>query len=129
MNNHTNIFQFLTFHTKLWFVQNHCVLGSINQMGFWWNIYLVLFGVEKYHFIYNRIRYLIGVKSDIVCVFLPNYAKIKVHSYDPLPFGKILTFHNITIHIKVTTTIIYLEKNQLSNYLKIVIINSFWYKL
>ena len=30
--------------------------------------YLVLFGVEKYDFIYNRIRYLIGLKSDITYV-------------------------------------------------------------
>ena len=28
--------------------------------------YLVLFGDEKYHFIYNRIRYLIGVKSGLI---------------------------------------------------------------
>ena len=33
-------------------------------------IYLILFGSEKYDFIYNRIRYLVGVKS--------NYTNIKL---------------------------------------------------
>ena len=31
--------------------------------------YLVLFGDEKCGFIYNRIKYLIGVKSNITCFF------------------------------------------------------------
>ena len=34
------------------------------------NRYLTLFGSEKYDAIYNRIKYLIGVKSDITYVFL-----------------------------------------------------------
>ena len=42
--------------------------------------YLVLFGDEKYYFIYNRIRYLIGVKSGITYVISHNYAKIKADS-------------------------------------------------
>ena len=46
--------------------------------------YLVLFGAEKYDFIYNRVRYLIVVKSGITCVFSHNYAKINVDSYDSL---------------------------------------------
>ena len=37
--------------------------------------YLVLFGCEKYDFIYNRIRYLIGVKSNITYVISHDYAK------------------------------------------------------
>ena len=49
--------------------------------------YFVLFGDEKYGFIYNRIRYLIGVKSGITYVISHNYAKIKVDSYDSLPLG------------------------------------------
>ena len=32
--------------------------------------------------IYNRVRYLIGVKSGITYVFSHNYAKIKIDSYD-----------------------------------------------
>ena len=50
--------------------------------------YLVLFGDEKYDFIYNRIIYLIGVKSGITYVISHNYAKIKVDSYDSLPSEK-----------------------------------------
>ena len=46
--------------------------------------YLVLFGAEKYDSNYNRIRYLIGVKSGILYVFSHNYARIKVNSYDSL---------------------------------------------
>ena len=41
---------------------------------------LVLSGTEKYDLIYNRIRYLIGVKSGIKYVFSHNYAEIKVDS-------------------------------------------------
>ena len=33
------------------------------------NRYLVLFGLEKYDAIYNRIRYLINQKSGIKCFF------------------------------------------------------------
>ena len=47
--------------------------------------YLVLIGSEKYYFIYNRIRYLIGVKRGITYVIFHSYAKIKVDSYDSLP--------------------------------------------
>ena len=42
--------------------------------------YLALFGDEKYYFIYNRIRYLIGVKSGITYVISHIYAKIKADS-------------------------------------------------
>ena len=38
--------------------------------------YLALFGREKYVFIYNRIRYHIGWKSDITYVISQNFAKI-----------------------------------------------------
>ena len=50
--------------------------------------YLVLFGSEKYHFIYNRIRYFIGVKRGITYVISHNYAKSKVDSYDSLPTSR-----------------------------------------
>ena len=40
--------------------------------------YLVLFGAEKYDFIYNRIRYLAGVKSGITYVIAYNYPKTNV---------------------------------------------------
>ena len=55
---------------------------------------------EKYDFIYNRIRYLISVKSDITYVISHNYAKFKVNSFDSLPLEKTMTFHNVIILIK-----------------------------
>ena len=51
MKNHMKIFWFITFHTKLWLVQNHCVLGSIKHNEFIRvyerTRYLVLFIPEK----------------------------------------------------------------------------------
>ena len=60
--------------------------------------YLVLFGPGKYDAIYNRIRYLISLKSSITYVFCHNYAKIKVDYYNFLPIEKIL--HNVIILVK-----------------------------
>ena len=57
--------------------------------------YLVLFGAEKYdfiEFIYNRIRYLIEIKSGITYVISHDYAKIKIDSYDSLPLEKNIDF-------------------------------------
>ena len=62
--------------------------------------YLTLFGSEKYEAIYNRIRCLISLKSAITYIFSHYFAKIKVDSYDSLPIEKILTLHNVIIHIK-----------------------------
>ena len=46
-------------------------------------IYLTLFGSEKYDAIYNRIRYLISLKSSSITYILFHYvAKIKVDSYN-----------------------------------------------
>ena len=57
MKNHTKILWFMTFHIKLWLLQNHCVLGSDEFIRIYdGNTYLVLFGLEKYDDIYNRIR-------------------------------------------------------------------------
>ena len=53
---------------------------------------LVLFGAERYDFLYNRIRYLIGLKNDITCVIsyvTYNYARIKVDSFGSLPLEKL----------------------------------------
>ena len=47
--------------------------------------YFVLFDPEEYDAIYNRTRYLIGLKSGIIYVFIHYYTKIKVDSYDSLP--------------------------------------------
>ena len=46
--------------------------------------YLTLFGSEKYGAIYDRIRYLISLKSGITYIFSHYFAKIKVDSYDSL---------------------------------------------
>ena len=59
--------------------------------------YLVLFGGEAFDFIYNRIRYIKGVRKDITYVFSHNFAKIIV---DSLPLENSLTFHNAIIQIK-----------------------------
>ena len=42
--------------------------------------YLTLFGSEKYDAFYNRIRYLISLKSSIKYIFAHYYAKVKVYS-------------------------------------------------
>ena len=51
MKNHMKIFWYMTFHTKIWLVQNHCLLGSKNVDGFirvyYGTKYLALFGSEK----------------------------------------------------------------------------------
>ena len=62
--------------------------------------YLALFGTEKYDSIYNRIRYLIEVKSGITYVVSKSYAKIKVDSYDSLPLERTFSFDNVIVLIK-----------------------------
>ena len=62
--------------------------------------YLVLLGLEKYDDIYNRIRYLVSLKSSITYTSSHYFAKIKVDSYDSLPIEKRLILHNVTIHLK-----------------------------
>ena len=61
--------------------------------------YLTLFGSENYDAIYNRIRYLISLKSSITYIFSHYFAKMKVDSYDSLPIEKRLTLHNVIILI------------------------------
>ena len=46
--------------------------------------YLVLFASEKYDYIFDRIRYIINIKSGITDRVSHNYAKIKVDSFDSL---------------------------------------------
>ena len=62
--------------------------------------YLALFGPEKYDAIYNKIRYLVSLKSGITYIFSHYYVKNKVDSYDSLPIEKTLTLHNVIISIK-----------------------------
>ena len=79
-------------------IQNLCVLDSIKIHGFIriydGTRYLTLFGSEKYEAIYNRIRYLIRLKSGIKYIFSHYFAKINVDSYDYLPVERILTLCN-----------------------------------
>ena len=58
--------------------------------------YLILFGSEKYA-IYNRIRYLISLRSGVTYIFYHYFGKIKVDSYDSLPIEKTLTLHVIIL--------------------------------
>ena len=55
--------------------------------------YLILLRGERYDFMYNMIRYLIGVKSSITYVVSHNYTKIQVDSFDSLPLGKTLPYN------------------------------------
>ena len=71
--------------------------------------YLMLCGPEKYDVIFDRIRYLIKLKSSITCVDSLNYAKVKIVPDDGLPLGKILTMHNV---IKLITLVFDKNRNQ-----------------
>ena len=62
--------------------------------------YLTLFDTKKYDAIYDRIRYLINLKSSITYIFSHYFAKIKVYFYDSLPIEKTLTLHNVIMLIK-----------------------------
>ena len=62
--------------------------------------YLVLLGLEKYDAMCDRVAYLISPKSGITYTFSHYFTKIKVDSYNSLPIEKILTLHNVKIHIK-----------------------------
>ena len=74
--------------------------------------YFTLFDSEKHDAIYDRIRYLISLKSGITSVFSHNFAKIKVIF---LPIGKQLILHNILILIKSV-----LNKDEKHYYYKIL---------
>ena len=62
--------------------------------------YWTLLGSDNYDAIYNRITYLISLKSRITYIFSHYFAKIKVDSYDSLPIEKRLALHNVAILIK-----------------------------
>ena len=62
--------------------------------------YLALFGTGKYDAIYDKIRYLISLKSAIAYIFSHYFSKNKVDSYDSLPIEKGLNLLNVIILIK-----------------------------
>ena len=59
-----------------------------------------MLGSEKYDAIYDRIRYLISLKSNIKHNSSYYFVKIEVASYDSLPIEKILKLHNVIMRIK-----------------------------
>ena len=59
-------------------------------------IYLILFGYGWCDKICDSIKCLISEKSGIN----HNFARIRIDSYNSLPMGKVLTFHNVIIIIK-----------------------------
>ena len=62
--------------------------------------YLTLLGSENYDAIYNRIRYIINVKSSITYIFSHYFMKTKFVFHDSLPIDKNLPLHNVIILIK-----------------------------
>ena len=62
--------------------------------------YLILFGSEKYDYIYSRISYLISVKSGITHIISYFFEKTIVDWYDSSPLEKTMTFHNVIRLIK-----------------------------
>ena len=69
--------------------------------------YLTLFGSGKYAF-YNRIRYLVSLKSGITYIFSHYFTKMSIDYYDSLTIEKRVTLCNIIIHIK---TVLNKDKN------------------
>ena len=70
--------------------------------------YLTLFGSEKYDAVYNKVRYLVNLKSGITYIFSDYSAQVKVDSYDFLSIGKKLTLHNVII---ITESVVNKDKN------------------
>ena len=70
----------MTFRTKLWLVENLCVLESKKKVRFIGvydgSKYLIFFGPEKYNVIYDRTTYIIGLKFGVTHLFSLKYAKI-----------------------------------------------------
>ena len=57
--------------------------------------YLVLYCYERCNTNYERIRNLISEKSGITDSINHNFEGIRIDSYNSLPIGKTLTFHNL----------------------------------
>ena len=67
--------------------------------------YLTLFGSEKQDALYDRIGYLISLKSRITCILSRYFGKNKADSYDSLPIENTLTLYNVIILIKLVLNI------------------------
>ena len=95
MKIHTKIFWFMTKPLHITFDKIDGFMRIYNGTRF-----LVLFGSKKYDAVYNRIMYILSLKSSITYVSSHYYATIKVDSYDSLPIEKTLTLHIVIILIK-----------------------------
>ena len=62
--------------------------------------YLELFGTEKYNVIFDRIRYLVRLKSGATYAIFHNYAKIKFGSHDDFPLEDTLILDSVITLIK-----------------------------
>ena len=58
---------------------------------------ITLFGTKKCNANFNRIRYLLSLKSSMTYIFSHYFTQIKVDSYDSLPIEKTLTLHVIIL--------------------------------
>ena len=56
--------------------------------------------IKKYSATYEKIRYLISIKSGITHIISHYFTSIKVDFYDSLSIEKALSLHNVIIHIK-----------------------------
>ena len=74
--------------------------------------YLLLFGLERYNAIHDRINYLINEEGGITYTINHNFAKVRIESYNSLTKEKALTFHNVIILIKSVV-----NKNQNNYYI------------
>ena len=61
MKNHTEMFCFITFHTKLWLLQNQYVLGSIYYMDLL--EFMMELDISNYLNLENIIKFLTGLDT------------------------------------------------------------------
>ena len=80
------IFQFISCKSLIDSKPSHIRFNKIDEFirVYDGTRYLVLFASEKYDYIFDRIRYIINIKSGITDRVSHNYAKIKVDSFDSL---------------------------------------------
>ena len=91
--NHIKIFWYITFHLfspKPLRIRFDKIYGFIRIYDA--TRYLISLGPEKFDVSYNRLRYLISLKSGITCIFSHYYRKIKIDSYDSFPIEKKIDF-------------------------------------
>ena len=62
--------------------------------------YLVLFDYNNCDEVCDKIKCLVSEKRGITDSVDHNFARIRIDSYDSLPFKKVLSFHNVIILIK-----------------------------